>query len=240
MSRCTGRMSGGVARANLVDHGVYLKPMSLNPFLGTVHDGTSTGYFQGFSAKPIHWLYRFRYNLLPQGMSGGFFSRNPYGRFVHWLEVSTIEKIRLQLQTVESMPVSVMTAIVVLYSLWFSYRLTFLHPDITLYNLVLWSTKPWVQQQRFNKKINIDQQVYRWVHRVPEFNSNDPIREIYKLGVGANDPYLDHVRGMGREKELILYEHERRGGAGSILPLSVPHEDHSGHNPAPLTAGQGV
>jgi hypothetical protein len=240
MSRCTAKMSGGVARANVVDHGVLLKPVSCNPFLGAVHDGTSTGYMQGFAAKPIHWLYRFRHNLLPQGMSGGFFSRNPYGRYVHWLEVSTIEKMRMQLQTMESMPCSIVTTIVVIYTLWFSYRLTFLHPDITLYNLGLWPTKPWVQQQRFNKKIDIDQPVYRWVHRVPEFMAADPIRELYKLDVMANDPYLEYVRGMGRVEELTLYPHERVGGKGDILPLNIRHEDNSGHHPGPLTSGQGV
>ncbi|KPA85427.1 putative mitochondrial P27 protein, putative (P27) [Leptomonas pyrrhocoris] len=240
MSRCTSKMSGGVARANLVDHGVLLKPVSCNPFLGAVHDGTSTGYMQGYAAKPIHWLYRFRHNLLPQGMATGFFSRNPYGRYVHWLEVSTIEKIRLQLQTMESMPCSVVTSIVVMYTLWFSYRLTFLHPDITLYNLGLWPTKPWVQQQRFNKKIELDQPVYRWVHRVPEFMAVDPARELYKLNVQANDPYLEYVRGMGREKELTLYPSERTGGKGDILPLNLRHEDHSGHHPGPLTSSQGL
>ncbi|KAG5474337.1 hypothetical protein LSCM1_03117 [Leishmania martiniquensis] len=240
MSRLPNRLSGGIARANLVNHDAFVKPMSLNPFLGAVHDGISTGYHQGFSAKPIHWLYRFRYNLLPQGMSGGFFSRNPYGRFVHWLEVSTIEKVRLQLMTVESMPVSVLVSIVVVYSLWFSYRLAFLHPDITLYNLGLWSTKPWVQQQRFNKKIDIDQPVYRWVHRVPEFLINDPIREMYKLKIAANDPYLEYLRSIGREEELTVYEKDRADGAGNIRPLNIGHEDRSGHNPGPLTAGHGI
>ncbi|KAG5500425.1 hypothetical protein JKF63_03518 [Porcisia hertigi] len=240
MSRFSNKVSGGVARANLVDHGVYLKPMSSNPFLSAVHDGVSTGYGQGYSAKAMHWLYRFRYNLLPQGMACGFFSRNPYGRYVHWLEVSTINKVRLQLTSMEAMPVSVVTAIVLMYTLWFSYRLCFLHPDITVYNLVLWSTKPWVQQQRFNKKIDIDQKVYRWVHRMPECIFTDPIRETYKLGIAANDPYLEHVRGLGREKELTLSAEERRGSAGDILPIQIQRQDNRGHNPGPLTAGQGV
>ncbi|KAK7200971.1 P27 protein [Novymonas esmeraldas] len=240
MSRCTTKMSGGVARASIVDHGVFLKPMSGNPYFGAVHDGVSTHYLQGYSAKPIHWLYRFRYNLLPSGMSGGFFSRNPYGRYVHWLEVSTIEKIRMQLQTLESVPCTVVTMIVLAYTMWFSYRLSVLHPDITLYNLGLWPTKPWVQQQRFNKKIELDQPVYRWLHRVPEYSIGDPIRDMYKLEIMANDPYLEHVRSMGREKELTLYPHERTGGAGHLRPLNLHHEDHIGHNPGPLVAGSGV
>ncbi|EPY31972.1 P27 protein [Strigomonas culicis] len=213
-----------------------MKPMPGNPYLSAVHDGASTGYQQGFSARPLNWLYRFRYNVLPSGMSGGFFSRNPYGRYVHWLEVSTMEKIRLQLIGVESMPCSIMTTLVSLYTLWFLYRLAFLHPDITLYNLGLWVTKPWVQQQRFNKKMELDQTIYRWIHRAPEYLMVDPLREMYKLQIAANDPYYEYVKGLGRESELVLAQEERVGGAGDIRPFQMRHEDNSGHNPAPLNA----
>jgi hypothetical protein len=204
MSRASNKMSGGLARANVVDHGVFVKPMSCNPYISTVHDGASTGYMQGFAPKQMHWLYRFRYNLLPQGMSGGFFSRNPYGRYVHWLEVSTIEKMRLQAMTMESVPCSVVSTVVLLFTLWHSYRLTFLHPDITLYNVGLWPTKPWVQQQRFNKKIELDQPVYRWVHRAPEFMIDDPIRDMHKMGIIANDPVEAIAKEQGLEHELTM------------------------------------
>lgn len=83
MSRSIFNVSGGVARRNVVDHGVFMKPVSLNPFLATTHDGVTTSYMGGFSPKKVHWLYRFRFNLLPQGMMTGFYSRNPYGRHVH-------------------------------------------------------------------------------------------------------------------------------------------------------------
>ncbi|KPI83441.1 hypothetical protein ABL78_7527 [Leptomonas seymouri] len=151
-----------------------------------------------------------------------------------------MEKMRLQLMSIESMPCSIVSAIVFIYTTWFCYRLAFLHPDITLYNLGLWPTKPWVQQQRFNKKIEVGQPVYRWVHRVPEFMSVDPVRELYKLDVAANDPYLEYVRGMGREKELTLHASERTGGKGDILPLNMRHEDNSGHHPGPLTSTVGL
>lgn len=208
MSRASNKISGGMARQTVVDHGYYLKPMSNNPYLCTTHDGVSTTYQAGFSPKHVNWLYRFRYNLLPQGMSGGFYSRNPYGRYVHWLEVSTIEKMRLQLLTMESIPCSVVSVIVLIFTAWHCYRLAFLHPDITLYNMSLWTTKPWVQQQRFNKKVEMDQEVYRWIHRTPEFMMEDPIRELYKLGVAANDPVLELAKKEGTEKDLLLHQWE--------------------------------
>ncbi|EPY43328.1 P27 protein [Angomonas deanei] len=205
--------------------------MSGNPYLFTTHDGSSTAFQQGFVAKPINWLYRFRYNYLPAGMQTGFFSRNPYGRYVHWLEVSTIEKMRLQLMTVESIPFSFWSIALLLYTSWFTYRLAFLHPDITLYNIGLWVTKPWVQQNRFNKKVELDQTIYRWVHRVPELMIEDPLRDIHKMQVAANDPYYEYVKGLGRESELLLRRSEKSGGAGDILPIQMKHEDNHGHNP---------
>ncbi|KEG09254.1 P27 protein [Trypanosoma grayi] len=226
-----------MARANVVEHGVYVKPISQNPYISTVHDGVSTGYMEGFSAKPMHWLYRFRYNYLPQGFATGFFSRNPYGRYVHWLEVSTIEKMRLQATSVETFPASVLTAIVLAYTMWFCYRLAFVHPDITLYNIGLWTTKPWIAAQRFNKKHEIDQPVYRWIHRAPEYYITDPYRQLTKLGVAANDTWLEYVKSMGREEELLVGPHDskwREGGKSTLLPLEIPFEDKSGHSPGPL------
>ncbi|KAH8609656.1 hypothetical protein ERJ75_001180600 [Trypanosoma vivax] len=237
MSRLSTRISGGAARSNVVDHGVYLKPITHNPYICTVHDGVSTGYLEGFSPKPIHWLYRFRYNLLPQGFSCGFFARNPYGRYVHWLEVSTIEKIRLQVSSMESLPATVLTLIVFAYTMWFSYRLAFLHPDITLYNIALWTTKPWVSAQRFNKKHRLDQPVYRWVHRAPEYLMYDPYRELTKLGVAANDTWLEHVRSIGREEDLLVSPRDPGygvNGKGKIMPVDIPHDDKSGHSPGPM------
>ncbi|ORC89703.1 P27 protein [Trypanosoma theileri] len=237
MSRVTSKMCGGMARANVVDHGVYVKPITHNPYVATVHDGVSTGYLEGFSPKPLHWLYRFRYNLLPQGFATGFFSRNPYGRYVHWLEVSTIEKMRLQANTMEALPARALTTIVVLYTIWFSYRLAFLHPDITLYNVGLWTTKPWIAAQRFNKKQELDQPVYRWVHRAPEYYITDPVRELTKLGVAANDPWVEYVKSIGRGDELLISTRDKDygvGGKGKLLPLEIPHEEKSGHSPGPL------
>lgn len=230
-------MCGGMARTNVVDHGVFVKPISHNPFISTEHNGISTGYLQGFSAKPMHWLYRFRYNFLPQGFATGFFSRNPYGRYVHWLEVSTIEKMRLQVTSLEGLPATVVTTIVVGFTIWYLYRLAFLHPDITLYNIGLWTTKPWISAQRFNKKQEIDQPVYRWIHRAPEYYITDPYRELVKLGVAANDTWEAHARSAGREDELLTGPHDKNwlvGGKGNLTTLNIPHEDKSGHSPGPF------
>ncbi|GET91850.1 hypothetical protein, unknown function [Leishmania tarentolae] len=233
MSRVSNKISGGMACQTVVNHGYYLKPMTGNPYLCTQHDGVTTAYQQGFAPKDFNWLYRFRYNLLPQGMSGGFFSRNPYGRYVHWLEVSTIEKMRLQMFTMESVPCSVVSLILLVFTMWHSYRLAFLHPDITLYNLGLWSTKPWVQQQRFNKKKELDQDVYRWMTRVPEVMMDDPIREMYKMGITANDPVYAMAKEQGVEHELTMTHAEYTSTSPDIRRVianarkDVPHSSES-------------
>ncbi|ESL10160.1 hypothetical protein TRSC58_02111 [Trypanosoma rangeli SC58] len=237
MSRVTTKICGGMARSNVVDHGVYVKPVSHNPFISSVHDGVSTGYLEGFAAKPIHWLYRFRFNSLPQGFATGFFSRNPYGRYVHWLEVSTIEKMRVQAFSVEGLPCNIVSVLVTLYSLWYCYRLCFLHPDLTLYNIGLWTTKPWISAQRFNKKHELDQPVFRWIHRTPEYFVPDPYRELTKLGVAANDTWKEYVKSVGREDELLIGPLDKGygvAGKGKLLPMDIAHEDKSGHNPGPL------
>ena len=83
----TLKITGGVPH-RVIEQPYFLKNMPMNPYLGTVHDGVSTGYHQGFSVKPIHWLYRFRHNYLPTGMPVGMYSRNPAGKALHWLEAS--------------------------------------------------------------------------------------------------------------------------------------------------------
>lgn len=137
------------------------------------------------------------------------------------------------------MPCSIICTISTIYAGWYMYRLFFLHPDVTLYNLGLWFTKPWVQQMRFNKKIELDQPVYRWVHRSPEYLMTDPMREMYKLGIIANDPYLEYLKSIGREKELELYPHQRKNGKGDLLPLNIEHKQYVPHNPPMFIAASG-
>ncbi|AIO01404.1 hypothetical protein LPMP_331120 [Leishmania panamensis] len=243
MSRAANRISGSMACQTVVNHGYYLKPMTGNPYLCTQHDGVTTAYQQGFSPKDVHWLYRFRYNLLPQGMSGGFFTRNPYGRYVHWLEVSTIEKMRLQMLSLESVPCSVVSIFVVLFTAWHLYRLAFLHPDITLYNLGLWPTKPWLQQQRFNKKKELDQEVYRWVYRVPELMMNDPIRDMYKMGIAANDPVLAIAKEQGVANELTM-DHDQYTSTSPdirrVIAKARKEVDHSSETSSAMNSMIGV
>ncbi|KAK7194702.1 hypothetical protein NESM_000389500 [Novymonas esmeraldas] len=238
MSRASNKMSGGVACHSVAEHARFLKPMTGNPYLCAQHDGVTTAYQQGFTARPVHWLYRFRYNLLPVGMSGGFFSRNPYGRYVHWLEVSTIEKMRLQMLTLESVPCSVVTIVVLLFTLWHSYRLSVLHPDTTLYNLGLWPTKPWVQQQRFNKKKELGQEVYRWVYRAPEFMIEDPIRDMYKMGIMANDPVLVMAKEQGVEHELTMSVSEYTSSSPDVhrIIANGRKEAHQSSQPSSATS----
>jgi len=235
------KLSGGMAKANIVDHGYFLKPMPGNPYLQTVHDGTSVGFNQGFSKKPLHWIARFRYNLLPVGMVLGPYSHNPLGKEVHWLEVSTMEKFRVRATSEEgSIPLFLVT-FTVLFTIYHMGRLAFYHPDLTLQNVALGPSKQFVQGYRANKKNPIDKRTFRFFARCPELYFSDPFREFVRGGVIANDPYLEYVRKLGREAELLdpSYLSDERwaqtGGRGRLVPTNIVTVDKVGHNPAFIT-----
>eukprot|EP00758_Cryptobia_borreli_P004341 Tbor_TRINITY_DN4319_c0_g1::TRINITY_DN4319_c0_g1_i1::g.7768::m.7768 len=209
MARASVRIGGGGgAVANLIEQPYYLKPVPGNPFIGAVHDGTSTGFEKGYSFKPMNWLYRFRHNSLPIGIPRGFYGPNPMGKHVHWLEVSTIEKVRIQMFSEEAIGPTWLSFAVVLFTVYHSFRYLYGHPDLTMYNLVMWTTKPLVTFSRTAEKHRIDQPVFRYIQRCPEIYMRDDIRDLYRLGYAANDPFLERVKAAGREDELYLKPNE--------------------------------
>lgn len=238
MSRANHKMSGGLARYNVIEHAKYLKPVSMNPFIGTVHDGVTTEYEGGFSSTNMPFLYRFRHNLLPQGMARGFYARNIAGKHVHWLEVSTIEKFRVRVVGDDAFPPMVVTMIVILFTAYHLYRYAVYHPDLTLYNLGVWTSKPWIQQMRFATKHPLDKPVFKFVQRVPSdyYQMEDPVRIFYKEGRIANDPWFEFVKSKGKENELYLKGFEKgwgTHGAGTLLPRNdVPYERPNAHQPS--------
>jgi hypothetical protein len=231
------KMSGGMARFNVVEHANLVKPVSHNPYIGTVHDGVTTGYNEGFSSKAMPFLYRFRHNILPQGMATGFFSRNPSGKHIHWLEVSTIEKMRVRAFTDEAFPPLFVSALVLAFTAYHVYRYIVYHPDLTLYNLGVWTSKPWITQMRFAKKHPLDKPVFKFIQRVPSdyYGVEDPVKFMYRNGVCANDPWLDFVKSKGKENELYIKGSGKgwgTGGAGNLLPRDdVPYDNKTGHAP---------
>ena len=85
--------------------------------------------------------------------------------------------------------------------------------------MVVGATKKHVKRERFNDKIEMDEPVFRWFQRVPEFYA---YRELIKLGVIANHPWIEFVKKHGRERELTLYRHEKgwgESGQGTLMPL---------------------
>lgn len=205
MARTSLKMSGGMAKANVIDQPYYLKAVPMNPYIGTVHNGVSTEFNTGFSVKKIPFLYRFRHNILPTGIQCGFFSRNPMGKHVHWLEVSTIEKLRIRAVGEEAFPPMVVSAVVIAFTIYHCWRYIYMHPDLTNYNVVLWTTKPWVMQTRFSQVHPMDKPIFRYHQRVPEYyNIDDPIRMIYGNQIAANDPYFDKAKELGLEKGFTV------------------------------------
>lgn len=189
---------------HIVEQPYFLKKMPSNPYIGAVHDGKSTGYGQGWSVKPINWVYRFRYNSQPTGIPTGFYNRNPGGKQVHWLEVSTIEKVRVQLAGEEAFGPDLLCGFCIVFTIYHTYRYYTNHPDLSFYNFVLWTSKPFTAINRASVKHNMDQPTFRYMQRPPEFYGKDIIREIYSLGIAANDPFLERVKAAGREDELYM------------------------------------
>ena len=203
MSRCTQKLAGGGTMcANLVQHGNYVKPVPQNPYILTVHDGVSTGYQQGFSPKPVNWLYRFRHNLLPLGISHGHFIRNPGGKYTHYLEVTTMEKLLVRAKSQEGLPFTVACTLFVVCTIFHMARAMIWNPQYTFFNIVLWPNKAKVQQTRFSHKPNLFDKPFRYIERVPELYMEDPQRAVFQLGISANDPWLEWCKAHGRAADL--------------------------------------
>lgn len=218
-NRTTWKLTAGMSKHNVCTFPYYMKPISNNPFLGSVHDGSTTEFRKGFSPKPIGFLQRFRHNLIPQGfVLGSANYYNPRGKFVHWLEVSTIKKFMTRVNDEECTYPRRLSYVTFAITAYAVFNMLHYHPDLTYYNIVLWTTKPFVQQMRFNSKHRIDEPVYRVIHRSPEFYFEDPQRDFYKLEITANDPWLVYCKAKGTEKELLV----RKWGADGRLQLQQP------------------
>lgn len=204
---------GGHAPVFYTPQPYFLKHQPLNPYLGSQHDGVTADFLKGYSVKPMHWLYRFRYNTNSRA-APPMYLRNPLGKDIHWLEVSIIEKFRLQLVNWEAWPHVCAAVVIIGIVAWQFYWYMYCHPELSLYNIAIGQTKNYVKRERYNDKIEIDQPVFRWFQRCPEFYGYDSYRELIKLGVIANDPYIEFVKSHGRERELTLYCNEKGWGEG--------------------------
>lgn len=227
MARAPQRIAGGGgSMQHVVEHPYFLKKMPSNPYIGTVHDGKSTAYNTGFSVKPMNWVYRWRYNSQPTGIPTGPFNRNPGGKQVHWLEVSTIEKLRVQLAGEECFGPNLLCGAVIAFTIYHGIRYYLYHPDLSFYNVMLWTSKPFTMMNRASQKHTMDQPTFRYMQRPPEFYGIDPIRSLYKLGVAANDPFVVRVKAAGREDELYMSNKDYTRSKPALRQLLK-------HDPAP-------
>ena len=199
----------------------YLKHMPGNPSFGLVHDGTTTKYGQGFTVKKMSWLYRFRYNVSHRGATP-LNLRNPGGKWQHWLEVSAVKKGIAGITNHEAQPHVICAIIVSAFASWQILRYLMFHPELSVYFLAMYPTKIWLTQHRYNEVHPMDKPVFRWFQRAPEFYFYDSYRDFIKMGILANDPYVDYMKSIGRERDLTLYMDEKgwgEGGQGKIVDL---------------------
>ena len=190
--RCTGNFE---AAAKVVDHPYYLKNMPMNPYIGAVYDGSSTAYRGGYVSKHMHHMYRFRYNLFPRGQTTGYYAGNKFAKHVHWLEVSTIERVRVQALGEEAIPMFWLSICVFSWTFYHFYRLCMQHKDGTAYLIAGPFMKHAVQMTRFSRVQELDEPIpYRLFQRVPEWTNYDANKELYKLEIAANDPFFDLLK----------------------------------------------
>jgi hypothetical protein len=225
-----------------VEQPYFLKHSPGNPFLGAVYDGTSTEYGKGFALKPIHWLYRFRYNTSPRG-SVPLNLKNPGGKNVHWLEVSNVKKFAVQIFSDEGLPHTFLATCLFTLVAWQLLRYAFMHPDLTLNNMAFYTTKPHVAQLRSNDLHPMDKPAFKWFQRTSEFYAYDTYRDFIEMGIIANDPYVEFIKSVGREKDLVakpmdpnynaplikLLPHTRVGELPARDPLAKKVESHGHH-----------
>lgn len=192
----------GGARVFQSEPPYYLKQSPGNPWFGMVHDGTSTAWGEGFTHKPMNWIYRFRWNSQHRGAQT-LFTRNPGGKCPHWLEISYYAKMKPHLFNYEVLPHTIMLMIVSAIVIWNLSRYVLFHPDLTIYNVIYFSMRRYVNVLRNQEIPNLDTPTFRWFQAAPEFYGYNPHREMIEMGVLANDPYLEYMKAIGKEKTLL-------------------------------------
>jgi len=211
----------GYAKVFAVNQPYYLKNAPGNPWFGAVHDGVSTEAGAGFSVKPIQWLYRFRWNSQRRG-AGPFYLRNPGGKMPHWLEVTQWNKLSPHLWNTETFPHTALSIFCSCLVIWNLTRYVFFHPDLTIYNIIYFSMRHYVNVLRNMQIPNLDTPVFRWVQQPSEFYGYNPHREMIKLGVCANDPYLEYMKAIG--KADLLTKMPEEAGYNTALEYLPAHQ----------------
>ena len=186
-----------------------MAPVPGNPYAFLEHDGLSEGYREGFRPRTIHWLYRFRHNLNPTCLAVGTgTSHNPTVRRIHWLEASTLRKMKTAVLSEDCFPHTLTWIAAILFSLWQILWYLYDHPDVSLYYLVMWTTKPFVRVSRSNELHPMEKPVFRYFQGASDYYLPHLHREMVKAGLAVNDPWVEHCKREGIFEDLTKYPHE--------------------------------
>ncbi|KNH07042.1 hypothetical protein XU18_2219 [Perkinsela sp. CCAP 1560/4] len=190
----------------------FVKPVPRNRFAFLEHDGVSDGYLQGFRAKEVGWLYRWRHNLNPQCNAVGMTNAtNPTTIQVHWLENKTTTKLSVALFNDDGLPHVTLWLAIVAFAIWHCSRYIFYHPEVTLWNIVWPANRIYTEYVRFSKLHPMDAPVFRWFQGQNEFYACNSYREYVKRGIVVNDPWVEKCKEDGVFDQLLLYPNELKG-----------------------------
>ena len=214
------RFSGGAPQF-MVAPKKYVRHMPMNPSFGAKHDGVTPEFGKGYTAIDIPFLNRFRHNTLPLGCGWGKWAgKNPVGKQIHYLEVNQFLKCRPFIFGPEGIVHTLCIGFICVLTVVHLLRYVYAHPDLTMYNFVLWPTKPLVHFSRMDQKHPMDKPAFRLFQRPIEYGVYDEYRDMIRLGYVANDPWLVYIKSIGKEKSLLI-----RPGEGDAPNLWPPHKD---------------
>lgn len=185
----------------------YMKQAPGNWFVGMEHDGATTGYHQGFSAKPLPFLTRFRYNVTEFGACPLEHRHPSYYKYVHWMECSRMRKLMTELHCEEAKNFYWMCVAVCWFTAWHCYRYAMYHRDHSLYGLTSMPTKNSLTMRRGEAYHPMDKPVFRYYQMCPELYFYSPHRDWVNMEVVANNPFYEQCKANGQYENL-----KREGG----------------------------
>jgi len=181
----------------------FLMPAPGNHVFGFEHDGVSSGYGQGFNETKFNFLTRFRWNTTPLGACPLYLRHPSRHKYVHWMYVSRMGKFWQEHGELEPWNMLLIGWIIIIYTVWHCYRYMLYHPHHSTYALTSMPTKNSIQMRRHEQYHPMDKPVFRYYQSVPEVWSNSPMRDIYAMGILANDPYQAACEANGQKDNLV-------------------------------------
>jgi hypothetical protein len=192
------------------EHSQYLKTSPGNHTFGFEHDGVSSAYGTGFKEVQLPFLARFRYNVTEAGACPLALRHPSRHKYVHWMEVSRMRKFWQEHGEHEPWNMILIAWVILVYTALHCYRYAVYHNQHSFYAMTAMPAKNSVQMRRYEQYHPMDKPSFRYYQSVPEVWSYAPQRDMYKMGIIANDPYQAACEANGQTANLVAESGEKK------------------------------